>query len=494
MRVAIELQPQFGAVDISAIKFNPKSRDDIPCVLRGLQQIYITPNVRTAIFSVLEQEIAPKINKKNGRPGMELWKILVLGVLRLELNCDYDRLLELANHHDTIRQMLGHSDVFDKSEYHMQTVKENVGLLTEELLNKINEIVVTEGHLLITKKSEGVVLHGRCDSFVVETNVHYPTDTNLLLDALRKSIFLSAVLCEEHGLSNLRQYQYNYRKLKQLQRITQKSKRGGVEEKITVSHQEYITQSTAELSKVTSALKELQAKPLSMLEILQIDAIKVYIKQAETQIEQITRRVIEGESIPHAEKTFSIFEPHTEWISKGKAGIPVELGVRVCIIEDQYQFILHHRVMEKETDDKVAVVMVKDSQAKFPLLNTVSFDKGFHSPENQARLKELLTTAALPRKGKLSIAAKEIENSPEFKSARKGHSAVESAINGLEVHGLDFCPDHGIDGFKRYVALAILARNIHRIGAILHKKEQQALKRQQKTLNAANSSVIKQAA
>ena len=137
MRVAIELQPQFGAVDISAIKFNPKSRDDIPCVLRGLQQIYITPNVRTAIFSVLEQEIAPKINKKNGRPGMELWKILVLGVLRLELNCDYDRLLELANHHDTIRQMLGHSDVFDKSEYHMQTVKENVGLLTEELLELV---------------------------------------------------------------------------------------------------------------------------------------------------------------------------------------------------------------------------------------------------------------------------------------------------------------------------------------------------------------------
>ena len=57
------------------------------------------------------------------------------------------------------------------------------------------------------------------------------------------------------------------------------------------------------------------------------------------------------------------------------------------------------------------------------------------------------------------------------------HSAVESAINGLEVHGLDVCPDHGIDGFKRYVALAVLARNIHRIGAILKERENRRAKR-----------------
>ena len=67
---------------------------------------------------------------------------------------------------------------------------------------------------------------------------------------------------------------------------------------------------------------------------------------------------MKGEKIPHNEKVFSLFKPYTEWISKGKAGVPVELGVRVCVLEDQYQFVLHHQVMWKTTDDKVALSMV----------------------------------------------------------------------------------------------------------------------------------------
>ena len=76
--------------------------------------------------------------------------------------------------------------------------------------------------------------------------------------------------------------------------------------------------------------------------------LEVYIAHAERQIDQIRRRVIYGETIPHEEKVFSIFEPHTEWIGKGKAGVPVELGLRVCVLEDQHRFILHHQVMEKK--------------------------------------------------------------------------------------------------------------------------------------------------
>lgn len=105
-------------------------------------------------------------------------------------------------------------------------------------------------------------------------------------------------------------------------------------------------------------------------------------------------------------------------------------------------------------------------------LNACSFDKGFHSQANQIALKEQLALAALPRKGKLSQPAQAAEQSEAFIKARRAHSAVESAINALEVHGLDICLDHGIDGFKRYVALAVVARNIHRIGAILWRQEQ----------------------
>ena len=494
MRQVINPQLMFGQVDISAMKFDAKSRDDIPRILRGLQHIYVTANLREAIFNLLEQEVSPNVSKNNGRPGMELWSILVLGVLRLDLNCDYDRLHELCNNHKQLRQMLGHSDFYDETYYHMQSLKDNVSLLNEELLIKINEIIVNGGHLLAGKKSEEQVLHGRCDSFVVESNVHFPTDTNLLLDAMRKTLFLSADLCEKLNLSDLRQYKHNYRQLKHAQHKVQKSRRGKAnEQKIIQAHKEYIKLCNEDVANVECVLtKILPNKQIEITKIILIDEIKGYISHAKRQIDQINRRVIHGEVIPHNEKVFSIFEPHTEWISKGKAGIPVELGLRVCVLEDQYQFILHHRVMEKETDDKVAVTMVKDCQKYFPKLKVVSFDKGFHSPSNQEQLLDILDTVALPRKGKLSVINQNIESSVEFRNARKKHAAVESAINALEVHGLDCCPDHGINGFRRYVALAVVARNLHRIGDILHKKEQKKLKcKARQLLNVGNNSTLR---
>lgn len=195
---------------------------------------------------------------------------------------------------------------------------------------------------------------------------------------------------------------------------------------------------------------------------------------AERQIDQIRRRVLQGEVIPHHEKVFSIFEPHTEWIVKGKAGVPLELGLPVCLLEDQHRFILHHEVMEKQTDAKMAIRRVEQSQARFPNLRVVSFDKGFHSPSNRKSLEEILELVALPKKGRHSAADCERETAPDFVNARRKHSAVESAINGLEHFGLDVCPDHGITGFKRYVAMAVLARNIHRLGVVVRKRNARA--------------------
>ena len=196
-----------------------------------------------------------------------------------------------------------------------------------------------------------------------------------------------------------------------------------------------------------------------------------YLQHAERQCEQIKRRVLENEKIPHEEKVLSIFEPHTEWISKGKAGVPVELGLKVCILEDNMRFILHHEVMEKQTDDDIAVKMVTEGKKRVANLSVVSMDKGFHSPSNQETLQVHLDKVILPKKGRLSQADKEREQDPDFVKRRHQHSAVESAINALEIHGLDICPDHGIDAFKRYVSLAILARNIQRLGVIVRDKE-----------------------
>ncbi len=130
--------------------------------------------------------------------------------------------------------------------------------------------------------------------------------------------------------------------------------------------------------------------------------IESFMAHATRQIDQIRRRVILGQTIAHEEKVFSIFEPHTEWISKGKAGVAVELGVKVCILEDQHQFILHHQVMQNQTDDQVTVEMVSQAKKRFANLNVCSFDKGFHSKTNQEALKDILELVVLPRKGKLS--------------------------------------------------------------------------------------------
>ena len=121
--------------------------------------------------------------------------------------------------------------------------------------------------------------------------------------------------------------------------------------------------------------------------------------------------------------------------------------------------------------------MVKETKQRFADLESCSFDKGFHSPANQQELQAHLKLVALPRKGKLSQQAQAVQNAEDFIKARRQHSAVESAINALEVHGLDRCPDDGIRGFKRYVALAVVARNIHRIGAILREQENRRAKR-----------------
>ena len=152
MRAVQDPQMQLGQVNIAEIKFDPKSRDDTPKVLIGLQYIYTNLEVRKEVFALLEENLLKKVNKKNGRPGMELWKILVLGVLRLNLNIDYDRLHDLANAHSVIRQMLGHADIFDKYYYNLQTLKDNIQLLTPELLDKINQVVVKSGHALLKKK------------------------------------------------------------------------------------------------------------------------------------------------------------------------------------------------------------------------------------------------------------------------------------------------------------------------------------------------------
>ncbi len=481
MRKVIEQQMKLGQVNISEIEFDLSSRDEIPRLLIGLQYIYCTPEVREEVFQILEEMIPRGIDANNGRPGMVMWKILVLGTLRLNCNWDYDKLKEIADHHDTLRMMLGHGVDEKECCYPLQTIKDNVSLFTPSILDKINQVVVKAGHSLVRDKGEKI--RGRCDSVVVETDVHFPTDINLLLDAISKVIMLIARLCGFAGLSIWRQSSHNLRSLKRLYRKAQNLKRSKAksekkrkkrEREIVQGHREYTDVAEGFLEKARMTLPLL--REMGIFSSLICDEIERYMRHAERQIDQIRRRAIGGETIPHAEKVFSIFEEHTEWIRKGKAGVQQELGVQVCVMEDQYGFILNHIVMQTTIDKRVAVTFVEQTKSMYPDLGSCSFDRGFYTPDNQVRLKEILDLVVLPKKGKLSQEEQLEANSEEYVEQRRQHSTIESAINALENHGFDRCPDHGIGGFERYVALAVLARNIQNLGNIIFqiKKSKQA--------------------
>jgi hypothetical protein len=496
MRKVIDMQMKIGEVAIDNIEFDPRSRDEIPKLLNGLQSIYCNREIRKRVFEVLMDLVPDDVDPNNGRSGMDLWKILVLGTLRLSCNWDYDKLLDIANNHRTLRLMLGHGITNYEFRYALQTLKDNISLFTPEVLDRINQIVVRYGHEVIGKKPDEK-LRASCDSFVVETDVHFPTDINLLLDAMRRDIVLVMRLSDNLGLPGwsqgnhlLKTVKKLFQKAQRLRRSTSKDpqQKAKKEQLIIAAHLAYLDLAESLIARVRETLFSVSSP--SIVVHLKIKEIKTYIAHAERQIDQIRRRVIEGETIPHDEKVFSIFEEHTEWISKGKAGVPQELGLKVCVVKDQFGFILHHRVMQKETDDQIAVRIIQETKDRFNELGSCTFDKGFHSPDNQKELAMILDEVVLPRKGKLSAINKEIENSDEFREARRKHSAVESSINALESHGLDRCRDHGLHGFKRYVGLAVLARNIQIIGHILQQRELRRLQRLEKKLQNKSSAAL----
>ncbi len=485
MRKVMEPQMTIGEVSIADIEFDLRSRDEIPKILIGLQELYCDRSLRKNIFEALKGLTPENVSPNKGRKGMNLWTILVLGVLRLVSNWDFDKLTEIANNHITLRLLLGHSLFGKPFRYALQTVKDNIALFTPEILDKINQIVVNHGHNIVFKTHEAE-LKGSCDSFPVETDVHFPTDINLLLDALRKIIFLIMTLCKLHEITIWRKGMFNFREIKKL--FTQisrmkhsssknKKRREEREQLIIKAHRLYLDLAQAIIDKAEEALITISLTDTDIITDLKINEIYGYIAHAERQIDQIRRRVIKGETIPHHEKVFSIFEEHTKWICKGKAGVRQELGLNVCVVKDQHGFILHYRVMEDESDVLIAVPIIRETKERFENFTSCSFDKGFHSPDNQKKLAEILETVVLPRKGKLSAGNREIENAEEFRETRRKHSAVESSINALENHGLDRCPDHGIEGFKRYVGLAVSARNIQILG---HTVQQKKLKKQER--------------
>ncbi|MEI7696475.1 MAG: hypothetical protein WCI64_12640 [Chlorobium sp.] len=144
------MEADLGTLPIAEIPIPTKSRDELPPLLRALQYIYSNEELRESVFEVLEKGI---ILRKIGAPGMSLWEILVIGVMRLTLDADYDRLEHIVNYDELVRAMLGIQKYgAEKKEYSVQTLRDNIHLLNEAMLKEINGIVVKHG-LALKKKN-----------------------------------------------------------------------------------------------------------------------------------------------------------------------------------------------------------------------------------------------------------------------------------------------------------------------------------------------------
>ena len=154
MRKRYEVQQSLGTIPIGEVSIYTRSRHELPAILLGLQHIFLDEVLRESVLSVVEEAVLQG-KKRTGRPGMDLWEILVMGVVRLGLDADYDQLEDLANNHKSFRGILGVevSDGFGLGkEYRIQTLKDNVSLLDEASIGRINTLVVQAGHKLVKKK------------------------------------------------------------------------------------------------------------------------------------------------------------------------------------------------------------------------------------------------------------------------------------------------------------------------------------------------------
>ncbi len=472
MRHHFQTQPDLQITPIEKIRLPPKSRDELPPILAGLQWIWMHPTLKAEIFALLEAKILAG-KQATGRTGMDLWQILVLGVVRLGLDADWDRMEHIANYDTLVRQMLGvpalpwgeGAKVFGH-----QTLRDNVALVDEELLHQINARIAAAGREVFAKKADAPVaaLEVKVDTYVLETDVHFPTDLNLLWDAGRKCVELVVKYRDQLGyaLSGWRKAKEWRRQLKACERITsQIVYRGGANKEARVKRavRDYLGVGRALCAKVQVSLLGMCDQPVDAADW---EALAYFHRMLDKHLDLVDRRLLREETIPAQEKVFSLFEPHTEWIQKGKQRPNVELGHRLLIATDQHQLIQDYDVLAGEVDVDQSVPVTDRLLGRYGVgsLASLSFDKGFTRTEDRDLLSLYVPTVVMPKRGRKNAAETQRENEKKFVVLRRAHSAVESQINSLEHHGLNRCLDVGIDGYRRYVGYGVPSYNLHVIG------------------------------
>lgn len=474
MRKPFSSQTRFDCQSVLEVQLNLNCRDEIIPVLYGLQHVYSQSQLRDEILDLVAQDVNEQSRNDCGREGLDYWHITVLAAARLGCNLDYDKLQDLAEQHRALRHIMGIGDWQDNVDFNWRRIRDNICLLKPGTVEAISHCIVAEAYRLHPDAAKKV----RADSFVVETNIHYPTESSLIVDGVRKSIELCAAISEDFGLTRWRQHDHLLKKVKQTARqISRISARKGAryKERLVKQYRKLLGRTDKILQRAKETCEVLENEfQRDDVPGLRIAELKVFIERTEHVCGTARRRVLEGENVPNDEKLFSMFEPHTQLYKRGKAGQPLQFGRLVLVYEDAAGFISHHHIMPRDAQDQdVIVEQTRKLQDRLNhQIEEASFDRGFHSPDNQEQLADIIEHLCLPKPGSKQSVEQAAEASVKFHQARRRHSGVESAIGALQSgNGLVRCRDGTEVGFARYVALAVLGRNLHALGKLLIVRE-----------------------
>jgi hypothetical protein len=480
---------------ISEVILNLNCRDEIISILRGLQHLYGDAPLRRELLTLVGKDVNQSTSRKHGRRGMNYWEIAVLASVRLGCNLDYDKLQDLAENHRRLRQIMGIGDWQEEDvDFDWRRIEDNLSKLRPATVKKINDVIVRAGHDLQLQAIASV----RGDTFVVETNIHYPTESSLIGDGLRKVVTLAAALAALHGQPGWRQHRHLLKNVTKIVRDISRAaraKRKGAD-RLKPGYSRLLDLAEDLLERARQLLQALAFRVEASVSAGlgngvggREQELLHYLLLTEKVCGTARRRVLLGEAVPNAEKLFSIFEPHTELIQRGKQPDPIQYGHKVLVIEDAAGFICDYQVMARGVldQDVVVPVMTQLQKRMRGKIERASFDRAFHTPDNQEQLARIVPHPCIPQKGERRSREQHEKATVEFRQARQRHPGVESAIGALQGgNGQKRCRDRRERGYERYVGLGILGRNLHVLGKLL-------LAQDDATCQAAKSKRNKQA-
>jgi len=338
---------------------------------------------------------------------------------------------------------------------------------------------------VVTIAQEKGVVEGRkmrIDTTVVETNIHYPTDSSLLGDGVRvltRAMKRIAAIAGNVGAKlRDRSRSVKYRIL-EIGRAA-RSKGGTGKEKLQQGYRKLLEATSRVVGQAKRFSREIASGIKKSSDVFQQAAMEGLRKELDTmaprvqQVMQQTRaRVLGGDT--HVDgKLVSIFEPSTEVIRKGKASKPTEFGKMVKIQEAEDQMIICYEVFEKRPSDSTLLVPAIESHqeqlGRVP--NLVAADAAFYSASNEKTAHEKgVKRVCIPNRNTKSADRKKEQKKPWFREGQKWRTGCEGRISVMKRrHGLNRCRDKGDRGMQRWVGLGVIGDNLINIGRVLARK------------------------